>query len=394
MSQVNNFFEADILQAKATRLYKEKKYQEALEIFLKALAIYPNHLVCRNALSCLRDDMGDTEGALEDLNSLIEIAPQYEIAYYNRGYMYKKTGKYSLAVRDYTKAIRLGFVNEDTYLSRARCYEKLGEYDLLMEDCIEATRLVYPGKNPKKLVSSFYPSQLEQSIIAIKRLIKAGYYPGYWGEIKSKIIILPDRRCDRMIISPKKIHVGKTNNRLLKKMGGRYTLVFNSDFDKIMDRLEELYLEGSETLLAMLRYIYSKKSHDDPQTESVSFVTVALYLDGRLVAADLGAMVSNKIYISFTGYHDENSAGSAQIILLARCLEENGFALIDFGPSTERWDKYKLQLGFTRVTADGYSSLFDTITTRRRIGGKKKKNKRRNDVRQGLLFTDTADPIT
>jgi len=50
-----------------------------------------------------------------------------------------------------------------------------------------------------------------------------------------------------------------------------------------------------------------------------------------------------------------------QLILLAQFLKERGFSYMDFGPSTDRWDAYKLRLGCEKMTTEAYLSLFASI---------------------------------
>jgi len=137
-----------------------------------------------------------------------------------------------------------------------------------------------------------------------------------------------------------------------------------------MNSIYKHYQEEDSIYISLTNFFLTALNR---KTASPRAVSVALYKDGRLVAGDLGMQIG-KIYISFTGYHDEPYAGTVQLILIARYLAENGFVLWDFGPSTARWDAYKLRLGAEKMTTEAYLSLFSSINS----GSEKiyKKNKK------------------
>ena len=89
-------------------------------------------------------------------------------------------------------------------------------------------------------------------------------------------------------------------------------------------------------------------------------VGVSLYKDGRLVAGEIGIQINPRVYASSTGFTDESSAGTAQLVLLGQHLIKNGYTLWDLGPSVpDRWDAYKLHLGAEKMREAEYLSLFE-----------------------------------
>jgi Leu/Phe-tRNA-protein transferase len=151
--------------------------------------------------------------------------------------------------------------------------------------------------------------------------------------------------------------VKKSDKRHLKKIGGRYELCFDAGFNAVMDRLDFHYMKEDEDYMVKLRNLYPLINQ---YTNTVKFVSVALYMDGQLAAGDLG-ILAKKTYLSLTGFHDAPSAGSAQLILLAGELVKKGIELWDFGPTTYRWDAYKLQLGAQKMTTENYQKLIYSI---------------------------------
>lgn len=81
-------------------------------------------------------------GAIEDETTAIKLAPESAFAYRDRGDCYRQTGKYDLAVADYTKAIQLDSTKSSSnYWRRAKAYEKLNKGDLAKQDIETAKNL-------------------------------------------------------------------------------------------------------------------------------------------------------------------------------------------------------------------------------------------------------------
>lgn len=67
----------------------------------------------------------DVERIFDDYQEVININPEHENAYYNRGVLYMRMGKFKPAVKDFTKAIELRPDNPVTFFNRGTCYENL-----------------------------------------------------------------------------------------------------------------------------------------------------------------------------------------------------------------------------------------------------------------------------
>jgi leucyl/phenylalanyl-tRNA--protein transferase len=77
-----------------------------------------------------------------------------------------------------------------------------------------------------------------------------------------------------------------------------------------------------------------------------------LYREGRLVAGEFG-VVAGQVYTSSSGYYDEASAGTVQLILTGRYLRDTGFAFWDLGMPLE----YKTRLGARGVERGKFLEL-------------------------------------
>ena len=387
---------------KALEFHKAGKFLEAMPLYTEHLAKHPRHVDALNNRGCVKDDLGDLDGAFEDLFKVIKIDPHYAKAYANLGYLYKKKKMYNIAILYYTRSINLYLENKDVYSGRGCCYEELQRlndalkdyskaialdpknsgnfysrariyikkevYELAYNDYISATKLLYPTYNPNELVTLVKPDHLDLGAIAYEKLICTGFGAGYMGDINKGFLLYPVTS-DRTLLRPENLHISKTYKRHLRQQGYRYKLLFDSDFDAIMDSIFRHY-EEENAELPITRCFFTALNR---KTASHRVISAALYKDGRLVAGDLGMQIG-KVYKSFTGYHDEPYSGTVQLILIARYLAENGFVLWDFGPSTARWDAYKLRLGCEKMTTEAYLSLFSSINS----GSEKiyKKNKK------------------
>lgn len=141
------------------------------------------------------------------------------------------------------------------------------------------------------------------------------------------------------------LHVSKSVRRFLP----RYELRFDCDFDVIVDTCVAKHGAQwlTEPLLVAIREI--RRAGDSP----VRPVSFGVYRDGELKAGEFG-VVAGRVYTSYSGYYEENSAGRVQMILTARYLEQNGFAFWDLGMPLP----YKNTLGAVDIDARDWTTRF------------------------------------
>jgi Leu/Phe-tRNA-protein transferase len=92
------------------------------------------------------------------------------------------------------------------------------------------------------------------------------------------------------------------------------------------------------------------RKRKDMRVKPVSF---AVYREGELKAGEIG-VVAGRVYTSYSGYREENNAGTVQMILMAQWLEKAGLDFLDFGMPLE----YKTQLGAHDVLPSRFVELF------------------------------------
>jgi Leu/Phe-tRNA-protein transferase len=82
-------------------------------------------------------------------------------------------------------------------------------------------------------------------------------------------------------------------------------------------------------------------------------VSFGLYRDGELVAGEFGTVI-DRVYTSYSGYRDEDSAGTAQLVLTGRYLRDTGYAFWDLGMPMD----YKDRLGAVNVDPRRFVELY------------------------------------
>ena len=158
-------------------------------------------------------------------------------------------------------------------------------------------------------------------------------------------ILLPKLHLTRSALFFGNLHIKKSVKRYLD----RYELRPDADFDFIVNRCQEIHGKDWLTgpLIAAVRDIRKDRLH------GVYPMSFALYRDDKLVAGEFGVKVG-KVYTSYSGYYDESNAGTVQLILATRYLEENGFAFFDLGMPME----YKTALGAIDIIPEDFVALF------------------------------------
>jgi Leu/Phe-tRNA-protein transferase len=158
-------------------------------------------------------------------------------------------------------------------------------------------------------------------------------------------ILLPKLHLVRSLLFYPELHIKKS----IRPQLSRYELRVDTDFDLVLDKCVQTHGEDWLTppLVEVLRSIQQRK---DMRVKPVSF---AVYREGELKAGEIG-VVAGRVYTSYSGYREENNAGTVQMILMAQWLEKAGFDFLDFGMPLE----YNTQLGAHDVLPSRFVELF------------------------------------
>lgn len=74
---------------------------------------------------------GEYENAIQDFNKVIEIYPEHEWAYNNRGLFYLALKEYDKAIQDFNKVLTLNPEHSEAYEKRSEAYSKILDKNLL-----------------------------------------------------------------------------------------------------------------------------------------------------------------------------------------------------------------------------------------------------------------------
>jgi Leu/Phe-tRNA-protein transferase len=168
---------------------------------------------------------------------------------------------------------------------------------------------------------------------------------GAEGDNEPQYLLLPKLHLIRSVLFFEDLHVKRSIRPLLS----RYELGVDRDFDRIMTRCVEIH--GDDWLTAPLREnIRRIRGMDHPRARPVSF---GVYREGELKAGEFG-VVAGRVYTSYSGYYDEDNAGTVQMVLMTRYLRDAGFAFLDLGMPLE----YKDALGARNIEPRRFVELF------------------------------------
>jgi len=84
---------------------------------------------------------GDLGHAIADRTKAIELSPNNDAFYYNRGFSYNREGDHDLAIADYSEAIRINPNYAKAYYNRADAYTQKNNCDLAAVDRSKAAEL-------------------------------------------------------------------------------------------------------------------------------------------------------------------------------------------------------------------------------------------------------------
>jgi Leu/Phe-tRNA-protein transferase len=158
-------------------------------------------------------------------------------------------------------------------------------------------------------------------------------------------ILIPKHHAWRSVLFFEDLHQSGSLKRFLP----RYELRADADFDRIIGKCVAVHGDGwlTEPLVDLIRAV---RARQNPRVRPFSF---GLYRDGELRAGEFG-VIAGRVYTSYSGYHEESSAGNVQMILTSRWLKEQGFAFWDLGMPLE----YKRKLGAKLLNTAEFIRLF------------------------------------
>ena len=158
-------------------------------------------------------------------------------------------------------------------------------------------------------------------------------------------ILLPKLHLIRSVLFFGDLHIKKSIRRFIPK----YELRINTDFDLI---LESCIKKHGEAWLTppLVGIIKNLQKASGTRILPVSF---GVYREGKLKAGEIGVAIG-RVYTSYSGFYEEDNAGTVQMILMAQWLEKTGFDFLDFGMPLD----YKNDLGARDITPAQFIEFF------------------------------------
>jgi Leu/Phe-tRNA-protein transferase len=163
-------------------------------------------------------------------------------------------------------------------------------------------------------------------------------------------VLLPKLHLVRSVLFFDELHIKKSIRPFLSRYELRVSFgKTNSDFDTILEKCIETH--GADWLTPLLvETLKNMREREDLPVKPVSF---AVYRDGKLKAGEIG-VVMGRVYTSYSGYYEEDNAGTVQMILTAKRLDEAGFDFLDFGMPLD----YKTALGARDISPHEFVEIF------------------------------------
>lgn len=171
----------------------------------------------------------------------------------------------------------------------------------------------------------------------------------------SNCLLLPKLHLIRSVLFFPDLHIKKS----LKPLLSRYELQVDRDFDFIVNRCIEIHGAAwlTKPLVESIKFIRNTAPHCSrsgpysfPPVRPISF---GVYRNGVLKAGEFGILIGG-VYTSYSGYYDEDSAGTVQLVLMTQYLRDRGCAFLDLGMPLD----YKRTLGATNIDPNEFVNIF------------------------------------
>jgi Leu/Phe-tRNA-protein transferase len=215
------------------------------------------------------------------------------------------------------------------------------------DDCNAAARaLSLTGYSEEFCVARDFDIDFIDRLMAAGFLVMSEVLSGGSPEEPDLTVLLPKHHLIRSCLFFPDLHIKKS----IRSKLSRYELRFNPDFDLILDKC--IGTHGSGWLTDPLATVFRLMKKQEARL-SVRPVSFGLYREGELKAGEFG-IAAGKVYTSYSGYYDEDDAGTVQMILTARYLESAGYAFWDLGMPLD----YKLTLGAREISREEFMERF------------------------------------
>jgi tetratricopeptide (TPR) repeat protein len=156
--------------------YEDKKYDQALEDFSRAVEIGPKYAKAWYNRGNVFDETGVFDRAIDDYTRAIGIEPHYTMAYNNRGLAHRHKGDFEKAIADFTAALGLDPNYAKAYNNRGMVLAQTGEHPRAIDDFTRAIRIDPRDQAAyfNRAVSYYQTGELERSRADVAILQRMG----------------------------------------------------------------------------------------------------------------------------------------------------------------------------------------------------------------------------
>ena len=173
--------------------HQRQEFERAIKHYSTVIELRPNDNYAYINRGITKRYLGDHKGAIEDFNKAIELNPNYAKAYNNRGDSRKAIGDHKGAIEDFDKVIELDPNYTKVYNNRGNSRKILGNHEDAIKDFDKAIKLNpnYVGAYYNRGITKRYLGDHEGAIEDFNKAIelKPNYADAYYnrGIAKGKI---------------------------------------------------------------------------------------------------------------------------------------------------------------------------------------------------------------
>jgi len=209
---------------------------------------------------------------------------------------------------------------------------QLGIYQLTYEDLYDINVLfsIYTNHQANYYWSddysaSYYIAQAKAGFIAVS------------DTIANQELLLPEIQYAYALLDFEDLHIPKRVSKLIKTKN--LSIVIDDNFEEIQEYIDAYHKNN------WLTPRYTSILRQTQELKDTNFKAITAYIEyqGEIVAGEIGYIIGST-YTSLSGFSDRKfkSFGTAQLILLAKKLQKNGFAFWNLG---HPYMDYKQKLG-------------------------------------------------
>ena len=133
--------ETALLVFQGKELASQKKWQEAIDLFNKAIKENPNYGYAFISKGIAYMSQGELDKAISNFSESIDVSPEFTEAYQNRGVLYEYKGQFNKAIVDFDKAIAADPTSYILYFNRGMAHVYKNQCDKALPDLEKAIEL-------------------------------------------------------------------------------------------------------------------------------------------------------------------------------------------------------------------------------------------------------------